>query len=268
MATNNQGSKSAREAAAAARAKAKAEQQARDRKIAIIGTVIVVAVVGILGVVGYVSVKKQNEIPAGPLPAGVTNDTYGIKIGPAWTAANAESIPKLQLWEDFQCPACGAMERSSGAAVMQLADEGKLRLEWRPTIFLDERLKTENTAAGNPESSLTATVALGCAVDAGRGEPYHSAVFALQPAKEGTGFSTEQLLGAASQVGIAGQDLNTFESCLTSKKYESWVKNSYAKFNSEGVSSTPTGVLNGKALDQQLLFDPQALTQAITDAAK
>ena len=268
MATNNQGSKSAREAAAAARAKAKAEQKARDRKVALIGTVVVVAVVAVLGVIGYVSVKNQNAIPSGPLPKGVTADTYGVKIGSAWKSANADSIPKLELWEDFQCPACGQMEQNSGATILGLADQGKLRLEWRPTIFLDDNLSEKNAAAGNPKSSLTATIALGCAVDAGKGERYHSAVFKRQPAQEGTGYSIQDLTGAAMEVGISGEALTTFSNCLTSNKYESWAKNSYKKFNESGVTSTPTGVLNGKELDQQVLFDPAALSQAISDAAK
>ena len=276
MATNNQGSKAARDAAAKARADAKAAQKARDRKVTLIGIGAVVAIVAVLAVVGIISVNKQNTAKNGPLPKGVTSDTFGVKVGTAWKAANADSIPKLQLWEDFQCPACYEMEASSGSTVLKLAQEGKLRLEWRPTIFLDQNLAQLNTKYQHPNSSLTATMALGCAVDAGVEEKFHPAVFArqhnqfntLEPKEEGYGFGLEELMSAATQAGLSGDALNTFQTCLTAEKYKNWVNASYNQFNSSGVTSTPTGFLNGKELDQKVLFDPKALTEAISAAAK
>ncbi len=262
--------KSAREAASAARAQALIEERKRERKIRLIGAVVVLAVIG--GMSAVVVVNGKNKGPAvvanATLPTGVTKDTYGVKVGSAWTAANADSIPMLQIWEDFQCPACGQFEENSGAAINALVDAGKLRVEYRPTIFLDQSLKSENLTAGNPNSSLLATMAFGCAVDAGKGAEFHSEVFKVQPAVEGVGFSIETLTQAATAAGVSGAALDTFSSCLTDKTYEAWVNNSYDLFSKEGVSSTPTGILNGKELTGDTLFDPAALTKAIEDAAK
>jgi hypothetical protein len=269
MATNNQGSRAAREAAAAARSQAKAEQKKRERKIQIIGGAVVLVIVSALIVVGVNASKKNAGGLDGnaSLPKGVSSETFGVKVGTAWKLANAASIPKIELWEDFQCPACKFAEEKSGSTLTKLANAGKLRLEYRPTIFLDENLLSDNTSNGNPNSSLEATMALGCAVDAGKAQQYHSTVFANQP-QEGKGFSTAELNSFAQQSGISGEKAATFNECLTSKKYKGWVENSYAKFRAAGITSTPTAVLNGKALENQVLTDPKALAKAIQDATK
>ena len=269
MATNNQGSRAAREAAATARSQAKAEQKARERKIQIIGGTVVLIVVAVLVVIGVNAAKKNAGGIDGSaaLPKGVTTDTYGVKVGSAWNSVKADSIPKLELWEDFQCPACKFAEEKSGSTIAKLAKAGKIRVEYRPTIFLDANLVAENTAAGNPDSSLLATMAFGCAVDAGKAEEFHATVFANQP-EEGKGYSEGVLNNFAQDSGISGQKLFTFNDCLASKKYNGWVQNSYVKFNAAGVTSTPTGILNGKALDNKVLTDPKALTKAIQDATK
>ena len=269
MATNNQRSRAAREAAAAARSSAKAEQQKRERKIQIIGGAVVLIVVAALVIVGVNAAKKNAGGIDGSaaLPKGVTSDTFGVKVGTAWKSPKADSIPKLELWEDFQCPACKFAEEKSGSTIAKLAQAGKLRVEYRPTIFLDANLVAENTAAGNPDSSLLATMAFGCAADAGKAQEFHATVFANQPA-EGKGYNQGVLNNYAQDSGISGQKLFTFNDCLSSKKYNGWVQNSYVKFNAAGVTSTPTGILNGKALDNSVLTDPKALTKAIKAATK
>ncbi len=76
------------------------------------------------------------------------------------------------------------------------------------------------------------------------------------------------MISIAESSGITGDALTTFTECLTSEKYAGWVANSYAAFDSEGVLSTPTGLLNGTELTGDVLFDPAQLTAAIDAAAK
>lgn len=269
MAKENQSAKAARQAAAEARNTAAAAEKARERKIRIFGGFAVVLVMGALIAVPVLQGKnKTATVTNATLPQGVTKDTYGVKVGPAWKAANANSIPKLQIWEDFQCPACGQMEQSSGAKILELADAGKIRLEWRPTVFIDDKMVSENQAAGNPQSSRRATIGFGCAVDAGVAEKYHAAVFASQPATEGDGYSNDTLLLAAKTAGLSGSAYDTFKSCFDKKTYDGWVTNSYNAFSAEGVSSTPTGILNGTELKGDTLFNPTALEAAVASATK
>ena len=270
MAKETTSAKDARNAAAAARAAAKAADQARERKIRIIGGAIVLLVMGGLLAIPIISGKNKgpDTSSSSAVPTGVSKDTFGVKVGSAWGAPNADKIPKLQIWEDFQCPACAQMEANSGAAIKKLVDAGSVRLELRPTIFLDAKLSGENITAGNPDSSKLATMAFGCAVDAGQEEKFHKAVFANQPATEGDGFSAALMSKLAQDSGITGSALTTFNDCLTSKKYEGWVNNSFDRFSKEGVTSTPSGILNGKEITGNTLFSPDQLTKVILDAGK
>jgi protein-disulfide isomerase len=264
----NLSAKAAKAAAAAARQEAASVEQKRQRKIRIIGGLVVVVVMAALIAIPVLT-NKDAVIPAdAALPAGVTSDTYGVKVGSAWTAANADKIPLLQVWEDFQCPACARFEEASGAALQGLIDAGNVRVEYRPTIFLDKNLVSANTAAGNPNSSQRATLGFGCAVDANAAEKYHAGVFASQPTDEGAGYSNDTLVSIAESSGITGDALASFTDCLTSEKYAGWVANSYAAFDSAGVSSTPTAFLNGTEVPGDVLFDPIKLSAAIEAAAK
>ncbi len=267
MSQENLSAKAAKAAAATARNNAAAVEQKRQRKIRIIGGAVVVLVMGALIAIPVLS-NKDAVIPTdAALPTGVTSDTYGIKVGSAWTAVDADKIPVLQIWEDFQCPACGSFEEAAGPALQGLIAAGKVRVEYRSTIFLDKNLQAQNTAAGNPNSSQRATLGFGCAVDAGAEVKYHAEVFTNQP-EEGAGFSNDTLIGFAQAAGVTGDALTTFTDCLTSEKYAGWVANSYEAFDAEGVSSTPTGILNGTELTGEVLFDPAKLTAAIAAATK
>jgi protein-disulfide isomerase len=273
MASENLSAKEARKAAQAARAEAQAAEKQRERKVRIIGgsvvALVMIALIAIPLVNGrgkIAGIKNSAEIPA-----GVSRETYGLRVGPGWDAPNADSIPILQIWEDFQCPACKDLEVASGATIIDLALESKVRLEWRAALFLDDMLVDKNSAAGNPNSSLRATMAQGCAADAGRGLEYHRAVFERQPETEGDGFSTETLLDAARSVGITGDKLADFTTCLTNEKYKDWATNNGALFSREGNTGTPTGYLNGKELPQSpqnVLMIPTELKKAVADATK
>jgi protein-disulfide isomerase len=273
MASENLSAKEARKAAQAARAQAQAAERQRERKIRIIGGSVVVVVMAALIAIPLVTgkgkiagIKNSAEIPA-----GVSRETYGLRVGPGWTAPNADSIPKLQIWEDFQCPVCNDMEKASGETILDLAAASKIRLEWRPAVFLDSGLVSENSAAGNPNSSLRATVALGCSADAGLAIEYHRAVFERQPATEGDGYSTTTLLEAAKAVGLTGTKLDTFTKCLNGEKYADWATNSNTLFAKEGNTGTPTAYLNGKELPSKptwIIMVPSELKKAVAAAAK
>jgi protein-disulfide isomerase len=195
--------------------------------------------------------------PNAPLPTGVlpTEDehAYGVPYG-----AGGAGVPVLAIWEDFQCPACGAVEAANGAGIESLADAGKIQLVWRPTTFLDANL-------GN-DASARATAAWGCAVDAGKAKEYHNAVFANQPDSEGNGFTDEQLLSFAGDVGIAGADLETFTQCVTDGTYLGWSANSTDVFYSSSIPGTPFATLNGVEVPTETLVD-QAALEALVDAA-
>jgi protein-disulfide isomerase len=261
--------KNRRDRAAAARDAANAAERRRERIVRIVGAVtVVVVVVAIIGVAvvarnssssdadasatSSASLDPNAALPAGVLPAS-DDHAFGVPFGTA-----TSDVPVLAIWEDFQCPACDALEKANGAGIEQLASDGKITLVWRPTTFLDSNL-------GN-DSSLRATAAFGCAIDAGKAQEYHNIVFQNQP-DEGVGYTDEQLLQWGKDVGITGADYDTFASCFDAQTYVPWANNSTALFYSSGVGGTPSATLNGAPIDVTTLVNQTALEAAVVAAA-
>jgi protein-disulfide isomerase len=274
--TSGQSGLTPKQLAEQARAESEAAERRRERTIRIVGGIVVLLVVGGLLAVGFLAGRdggtdsSANPAPtADPnaaLPAGVSGENYGVPYGTGWTSADEAKLPTLEIWEDFQCPACKQVEAASGAQIQALADAGKVQLLYRPATFLDASLAADNQANGNPNSSARSTSAWGCAVDAGKAGEFHSAVFDIQPADEGVGFSDQQLIDLGTTVGIEGADLATYTTCVQDGTYLSWSANSNQKFVESGVGGTPTAYLNGVELNGSDLADIEGLTAKIEAA--
>ncbi|MBI1377490.1 MAG: thioredoxin domain-containing protein [Frankiales bacterium] len=256
-----------KEKAAAARAAAEAEQRRRDRRVRILGGIAVVVAVGLIFGAVYWNNSQQSSagttsgtVADAAVPTGVLTGTGSTPWGVPYNTAAGK--PTLAIWEDFQCPSCGQFEQTHGADVVKMADEGKVNLVWRPTAFLDARFAATSP---NPNSSLAAAMAWGCAIDAGKAQQYHSVVFHNQPANEGDGYSQAQLLDFGKQAGITGDAYTTFETCVQSGIYRDWVNNSYQAFQDDGVPGTPTAYLNGTEVPSATLNDMTALAKLIAD---
>ncbi|MDP2014047.1 MAG: thioredoxin domain-containing protein [Actinomycetota bacterium] len=258
-----------RERAAAAKSAANVGGKRRERMIRLAGgATVLVIVIGIIAI----SVIAKNSDSSTPDPAvTATADpnaalpetvfasdskyAFGVPVGTA-TAA----MPVLELWEDFQCPACEAVEKANGEGISALASGGKVQLVRRPTTFLDNNL--------NNDSSLRATAAWGCAIDAGKTEEFHKTVYANPPATEGDGFTNTQLIGFAADSGIEGPALDTFTTCLNDGKYLGWAANSTAAFYQSGAQGTPYALLNGTVVPNDVLADKDKLDALVASTTK
>ncbi len=234
------------------------------RNIQIIGGLLITAVVaGIIGLavwakgeaeVANTPVEELTEfITDAQLPAGVTaaND-YGVPFN------SQPDAPKFSLYEDFQCPACASFEGSGFSTVLDSANKGDIDLYFHPMIFMDR-----NPAAKN--ASIRATMAFGCAVDEGKTLEFHSGVFTLQPS-DGTGWTNQQLIDLAQEIGIETTQLDSFENCLSSEKYKDWARNSQLAASLRGVPGTPGAFLNDQLIDSSILNDTASLLAKISEA--
>ncbi|MGB8020751.1 MAG: thioredoxin domain-containing protein [Candidatus Nanopelagicales bacterium] len=258
-----------RQLAAQARAEQEAALRRRDRMLRTIGALLVLALVGGVIAIGYYTGRARDEAAAGPtpnpsaaLPAGVRADTFGVPYGTGWTGTDADKLPTLEIWEDFQCPACAAVEAAVGDQIKKLGEDGLVKLLFRPTIFIDRSYPNSLNA------SARATNAWGCAIDAGKASEYHSGVFSIQPATEGDGWTDQQLLDLAATVGIEGDELTTFNQCVADGTYMGWAANSGQKFADSGARGTPTAFLDGAELGSGDLVDIEGLKKKIAAATK
>jgi protein-disulfide isomerase len=259
--------KSTREKAAAARAAQQTAEKRRERTIRIAGAigviVVVVLIIGLAIVVPRLSGDSSagrtlpSPDPAAALPQGVLGPDSEYPYGVPYGSADA-SAPVLQLWEDFQCPACGSVEALNGAGIKELGTSGQVQLIYRPATFLD--LSLRNT------SSAEATAAWGCAIDQDKTAEYQQVIYANQPQGEGTGWTLDQLIAFGSDAGLEGEALQSFTQCVNDGTYLGWAVNSNAEFSASGVGGTPTGVLNGEQITGAVLAD-QAELQRFVDRA-
>jgi protein-disulfide isomerase len=225
--------------------------------VVVIGAVVAVLVV--LAVVVAIMIgnsgKSGSAASGNAVPAGVVGGTGGgIQVNPAAAKSNA---PTLDIYADFQCPVCGRFEAAFGSAITTMAKAGEIKYVVHMMSFLDTNL-------GN-DSSKRSTNAAACAADAGKFAEYHAAVFAMQPAREGDGYTDAQLTEAAKTVGITGPALTTWQQCTTSGQHDEYVADVATASGKAGVTGTPTVKLNGKDITKTLT-SPDSLVAAVKAA--
>lgn len=218
----------------AAKAKASAEG-ARKRALLIrVGAAIAVIVV-VVGVVVVLALRKDTVDTSAALPAGVANAGGGVVTG--------SGPAVIDVYEDFQCPACAQFEAANAPTLEKLAAQGKAMVIYHPMHFLDDNI---GSGAPNPDSSLRAANAAGCAADQGKYTAYHQKLYAAQPAKEGDGYTDAALLQVGSDVGLKAAP---FQQCVKELTFEGWANQVERESRDRGITGTPTVLLNGAKLD-------------------
>ncbi len=164
------------------------------------------------------------------VPKGALGFGQALVVNPDVTG-----VPTLDVFEDPQCPACKLFETTYGSTVQQLVAAKQVKLVVHTMTFLDGMLRND--------SSVRAANGAFCAADQGKFYDYMSAVYAAQPAKEGTGWTDAQLEALATQVGVA--DVATWKSCQSTLQYKAHIDALEVTSEKGGVTGTPTIKING-----------------------
>ncbi|MER5999323.1 thioredoxin domain-containing protein [Nonomuraea angiospora] len=232
---------------------AEARLRERRRRIATYVTAGAVAVAAVGLGWWYAASNSQSEQAAGAL-ASVTVQPDGSVV----MANQGVAGPVVDIYEDFQCPACKELERVSGQTFKNLAAEGKAKVVYHPiTIFSQEPTKSNSVRAGS---------AARCVADGKQWVAFHDLLYQNQPSETEAGFTVDQLKNWGKQAGVTAPD---FDQCVTTQKHAD-AQLSYSKkiIDAQKIDHTPTVKLNGKEIDNPVLFSPQDLREAITKAAK
>ncbi len=172
--------------------------------------------------------KKSDNSAAIPAIASV-EDGYGIAFN-----ADLANAPKIDIYEDFQCPYCAGFEGLTGAYLDELITKKEAKVVYHLMSFIGLE-------------SLSAANAAGCAADEGKFLEFHKLLYANQPKSENSGTWTNEYLKAAGQgVGVTSQKFST---CIDDLKYANWSKNIANEAGKKNVNSTPTIFVNGKKID-------------------
>ncbi|MCX4691904.1 thioredoxin domain-containing protein [Streptomyces sp. NBC_01408] len=157
-----------------------------------------------------------------------------------------EAPRTVQVLVDPRCGYCAKFEEAGGGALLGLAAEGRVKVEYLLASFLDQ---------GGASGSVKAVNALRASVDEGKFAEYQAAVFASQPKGK---FTDGLLLKIADQVpGLRGA---RFDGAVADMTYQGWVGEAERAFEATGAQGTPVVLVDGRAVGakDRSMFDAAA----------
>ena len=201
--------------------------------------IVMISFIVVVGVVFSLISSRSNSTAA--IPATVSEaEGYGIVLNP-------ESTPKIDVYVDYQCPACRVFEIINGGYLNEVIAQKKAKVVFHPMTFI------------GPESVLAANSAA-CAADENKFVDMNLALFQNQSESENSGkWSSEYLVELGKSIGITS---GTFETCVNDGKYIKWTSNVAAASAKADVNGTPTIFVNGKQLDRNTEYGDQAKFRA------
>ncbi len=110
------------------------------------------------------------------------------------------------------------------------------------------------------QESIWAAAASECAGEQGQFWQYHDALFAHTAGRNAGVYTRDKLKQYASGLGL---DSSSFNACVDSGRYETWVQSQTQQGRAKGVTSTPTLIVNGHIVSPVPDFD--TLRGIITD---
>jgi protein-disulfide isomerase len=232
--------------AAEAAARAAAE---RRRRTVVGGVVAAVVLVVVLVAVVVVQTHRTSASADAAAPANTSDNGYVFAVG------SPDAPVTVDLYEDFQCPNCKALEDSTGSTIDDLVTAGSVQVHYHGMAFLDTK--------ANDRYSTRALNAAAVVANAAGTEAYatfHGLLFANQPDEGGRGLTDDQLIAYAAQAGASGA---TVESGIRDLVYGDWVTQAEDQASKDGVTGTPTVFVDGEKLTD---LSPGGLTAAVTAA--
>jgi protein-disulfide isomerase len=227
-----------------------AEQAAarkRDQRI-LISVVVAFVVLVVAGGIVFQAWRTSRAPSAAP-PATVSASPVTITNGRPIPLGSADAPVTIILYEDFHCPHCADFEEQFGPTINQAQESGAARVELYPMAFIDE-------------GSVTAANAMACAAEAGFGQAYYLGLFANHTLQ----WSDPQLIDLAAKVA-GSPPSDAFKTCVMRRAHSDWVTSMNAAADQNGVTQTPTMLINGKNVDLASLT-PDSLKAMITNAAQ
>lgn len=231
--------RSERASRVAAERAAQARKERRQRTI-LISTVAAVVLAVLVGLGVAVQASRNSTDSNASIPAGTTDGSFVV--------GSPGAPVTVTLYEDFLCPACAQAEKALGPTLEELKEDGTIRIDYRPIAILDR--------ASRDRYSTRALNAAGCVIDQAPDAfpAFHRELFLAQPAEGGAGLSNARLTEIAAAAGASGVG-----SCIDDLQFESWSQSVTERSSLDGITQTPTILVNGAEL-------PVRTAQGLKDA--
>jgi protein-disulfide isomerase len=199
---------------------------------------VIAVVVGVVLIMLVPTLLSNQTNTSAAIPASVSvEDGYGIVFN-----EELQDVPFIEIYEDFQCPACQSFTITTSEYIEELITTKKAKVAYHPLSFL------------GPESVLAANAA-GCAADQGKFLQFHKLLYANQP-REKTGLWNSSYFSTLSLVlGISDK---AYDKCVANNEYKDWVVNVANEGAKRNINSTPTVLINGKEVDRNVAYNSLA----------
>lgn len=222
-------------------AREKQRRRNQQRNIAI-GVAVVAVVILLLLIVS--NTPSEASIPEGVaeryegIQTGETEEGYAILGDPDAPVSVAE-------YSSFSCPHCREFHDTTFDLLVDRVREGQISVTYIPL----------NVAGNNVEGANKAAI---CALNQDMFWEYHDTLFSWQGLYGASAFTQNRLVAGADALGL---DMSAFNSCVASGATQSVLDNAVAAAASDGITSTPTILINGSQLPTD-----QLTTQGVANA--
>lgn len=210
------------------------EQESRERRrrmlmvAGVIGAMVLVVAAGFL-----VNRARDTTNDVTAEPAGTSD--YGLTIG------DPSAPHEIVIYEDFLCPFCGQLEGRTSEELAQLAEEGKVLVEYRPFVLLSRI----------GDYSQRSTAAFAVVLESSGPEVakrFHDLLFANQPSEEGPFPDDAALVDLAVEAGADEADV---AEDIESGAGDAWAEEATKAAEDAGVNRSPVVLLDGKVFEER-----------------
>jgi protein-disulfide isomerase len=195
---------------------------------------VIAVVVGVVLIMLVPTLLSKQTDTSAAIPASVSaEDGYGIVFNKELTDA-----PFIEIYEDFQCPACARFESIAGGYIEELITTKKAKVAFHTLSFL------------GGESQIAANAAA-CSADEGKFLQLHKTLMANQPSENSGAWNSSYFSTLGLGLGISSPE---YDKCVADNKYMGWVKNVAEEGAKRNINSTPTVLINGKEIDRNTAY--------------
>lgn len=156
-----------------------------------------------------------------------TIDGSAVRVGPSGAKA------QVDLWVDYSCPHCQEFEAENSTVLNQLVAAGNVSVSYHNIQIV--------TGYGAQAGSAAACVA---ALQPDKWLAFNTSLYANHSAQTDD-WGAKDFQTFAQQQGISGDVLG----CIGDGRYTGWIKSNTADSDKQGVTGTPTMILNGEKSD-------------------
>ena len=235
------------------------KQMKRDKRNKVIAiTVFGVAVLALLGVGAYIfsqraqtaSLPEYDDIPLSEVTSAPSAalDGGGFAFSADGIGDVDDTLPRVDVYLDYMCPACGSFEATNGENLVDLAAGGELTVVYHPIAILNR------FSQGSGYSTRSAAAGVLIAEEAPDAfQAFTQQMFASQPAEGTPGLSDTEIADIARDAGVPDAVADRIADGTALDDFGQWVTSATNEVSADadlvnpqsGNFGTPTITIDG-----------------------